>query len=308
MNKSPSDRSSASLGAVAITGASGLVGSALIRALDEAATPVIRLSRRASPGAVVWDPDQGIPDPSRLEQAAAVVHLAGESIASGRWTDVQKRRIRESRVEGTRNLVRSLAKLSSPPRVFVCASAIGFYGDRGDELLDETSPSGTGFLADVCREWEAAADEAKEFGARVVQARFGVVLSKDGGALQKMLLPFKLGLGGRVGSGKQYWSWVVLPDVVGAIRHAIATTSLAGPMNVVSPNPATNLAFTKMLAKVLHRPAVMPMPAAAARLMLGEMADELLLSSARVLPRKLENSEYAFQHRELQAALRDAVK
>ncbi|MBL8850450.1 MAG: TIGR01777 family oxidoreductase [Planctomycetaceae bacterium] len=295
-------------GTVAITGASGLVGAALIRALDESGTPVLRLSRRPGPGTIEWDPSQGVGDTSRLEGVAAVVHLAGENIASGRWTDAQKRRIRDSRVEGTRNLVSSLAKLSSPPRVLVCASAIGFYGDRGDELLDESSPPGRGFLADTCREWEAAADGAKAFGARVVQARFGVVLSKDGGALQKMLLPFKLGMGGRIGSGRQYWSWVALPDVVGAIRHAMVTTSLSGPVNVVSSQPATNAEFTKALANVLHRPAVFPMPAAAARLAFGEMADELMLASARVVPRKLEASGYRFQYDYLETALRDALK
>ena len=307
-NGSMSANSSEATGSVAVTGASGLVGAALIRALDAGGTPVLRLSRRPGPGTIEWDPSQGIADPSQLEGVAAVVHLAGENIASGRWTDAQKRRIRESRVDGTRNLVNSLSKLSSPPRVLVCASAIGFYGDRGDELLDESSPPGTGFLADTCREWEAAADVARAFGARVVQTRFGVVLSKEGGALQKMLLPFKMGAGGRVGSGKQYWSWVALPDVVGAIRHAIATTSLLGPVNVVAPNPATNLEFTKALAKVLHRPAIMPMPAPMVRLAFGEMGDELLLASARVVPRKLESSGYAFEYRELEGAIRDAVK
>jgi uncharacterized protein (TIGR01777 family) len=238
----------------------------------------------------------------------AIVHLAGENIAAGRWTAAQKRRIRDSRVEGTKSLVRSLSRLASPPRVFVCASAIGFYGHRGDELLDESSPSGTGFLPEVCREWEAAAEEAKSFGMRVVETRFGVVLSKAGGALQKMLLPFKLGGGGRIGSGQQYWSWVALPDVVGAIRHAIVTDSLTGPINVVAPNPVSNAEFTHTLANLLHRPAVIPMPAAAARLMLGEMADELLLASARVLPRKLEQTGYAFQFGDLEGALRDALR
>ena len=295
-------------GAVAISGASGLVGSALAAALERDGTRVLRLSRRSGPGVVTWDPAEGVSDPSSLEGLRGVVHLAGENIASGRWTDAQKQRIRDSRVEGTRNLCRSLGTLKSPPGVFVCASAIGFYGDRGDELLDESSPAGQGFLADVCQEWEAAAQEAAATGARVVQTRFGVVLSKEGGALQKMLTPFKMGVGGRVGSGRQYWSWVALPDVVGSIRHALATESVTGPVNVVSPQPVTNAEFTKVLAKVLHRPAFFPMPAAAARLALGEMAEELLLASARVAPRTLEESGYAFQFSELEAALRDALQ
>lgn len=295
-------------GSVAITGASGLVGRALASDLELARTSVIRLSRRSGPGVVAWDAEQGILNPQALDGLETIVHLAGENIASGRWTAARKQRIRDSRVEGTRNLVRSLEKLASPPKVFVCASAIGFYGDRVDELLDENSPPGTGFLAETCREWEAAASEATARGTRVVCARFGVVLSKEGGALQKMLLPFKLGAGGRIGSGRQYWSWVALSDVVGAIRHAIVTATLAGPVNVVSPQPVTNAEFTKVLARVVHRPALFPMPAAAARLALGEMADELLLASARVLPRKLESSGYRFLFSDLETALRDALR
>jgi uncharacterized protein (TIGR01777 family) len=293
--------------AIAVSGATGLVGSALAAALEQDGIRVLRLSRRPGPGVVAWDPARGLADPGQLEGVRAMVHLAGENIGAGRWTATQKQRIRDSRVDGTRNLVRSLGAAKSPPRVFVCASAIGFYGDRGDELLDESSPGGTGFLAETCREWEAAAAGATAIGARVVCARFGVVLSRDGGALQKMLLPFRLGGGGRVGSGRQYWSWVSLPDVVGALRHAIGTESLSGPVNVVSPEPATNLAFTKALAGVLRRPAVIPMPAALARMALGEMAEELLLASARVLPRKLEASGYEFEFPDLVAALRDAL-
>lgn len=303
-----SGNSGTNSGTVAITGATGLVGRALASALESARTSVIRLSRRSGPGLVAWDPTQGILNPQALDGLETIVHLAGENIAAGRWTAAQKRRIRDSRVEGTRNLVRSFERLASPPKVLVCASAIGFYGDRGDELLDEDSPAGTGFLAETCREWEAAASEAAVCGTRVVCTRFGVVLSKDGGALQKMLLQFKLGAGGRVGTGRQYWSWVALPDVVGAIRHALATASLSGAVNVVSPQPATNAEFTRALAKVLHRPALFPMPAAAARLALGEMADELLFASARVLPRRLEASGYRFQFSDLEAALRDALK
>ncbi|MFO1094774.1 MAG: TIGR01777 family oxidoreductase [Planctomycetaceae bacterium] len=295
-------------GTVGITGASGLVGRALAAVLESTGAAVVRLSRRPASDTVAWNPSQGIVTPQAVDGLDVVVHLAGENIASGRWTAAQKQRIRDSRVAGTRNLARSLSQLASPPQAFICASAIGFYGDRGDELLTESSAVGTGFLADVCQEWEAAADEARAFGARVVQMRFGVVLSKEGGALQKMLLPFKLGAGGRIGSGKQYWSWVALPDVVGAIRHAIVSEDLTGPVNVVAPNPATNAEFTRVLARVLHRPAIMPMPAAMARLALGEMADELLLASARVVPQKLDSSGYKFQFRDLEPAIRDALK
>jgi len=298
---------SAGTGAVAITGATGLVGSALAQSLESGGTRVIRLSRRPGPDTVVWDPAQELVDLKPLEGLQAVIHLAGENIGGKRWSVAQKRKLRDSRVTGTRNLSRGLARLSTPPKLLVCASAIGFYGHRGDELLDESSPAGTGFLADLCREWEAAADEAARVGTRVVNARFGVVLSKDGGALQKMLLPFKLGVGGRIGSGRQYWSWVALPDVIGAIRFAITTQSLNGPVNVVSPQPVTNAEFTRVLAKVVHRPAVFPMPAPAARLALGEMADELLLSSARVVPRKLESSGYQFQFNDLERALRTVL-
>lgn len=293
---------------VAITGATGLVGSALAEKLQQAGTRVIRLSRRPGSETVVWDPSRELTDVSPLEGLQAVVHLAGENIGGRRWSADQKRRLRDSRVEGTRNLVRGLKRLASPPQVLVCASAIGFYGDRGGDLLDESSAPGTGFLADLCREWEAAADDALDLGIRVVKTRFGVVLSKDGGALQKMLLPFKLGVGGRVGSGRQYWSWVALPDVIAAIEYVISTPSLSGPVNVVSPSPSTNAEFTRDLANVVHRPAIVPMPAIAARLALGEMADELLLASARVVPRKLEASGFKFEFSHLESALRDALK
>jgi uncharacterized protein len=299
---------SARPGGVAITGATGLVGSALAEKLRPTETRVIRLSRRPGPDTVVWDPGQELTDVSPLEGLQAVVHLAGENIGGRRWSDEQKRRLRDSRVDGTRNLVRSLSRLTTRPEVLVCASAIGFYGDRGDELLDESSPAGTGFLADLCREWEAAAEEVSKFGIRVVKTRFGVVLSKDGGALQKMLLPFKMGVGGRIGSGRQHWSWVALPDVIAAIQYAISTSTLTGSVNVVSPQPVTNAEFTQALAKVLYRPAVFPMPAFLARLALGEMADELLLASARVVPGELEASGFKFQYSDLESALRDALK
>lgn len=295
--------------AVAVSGASGLIGAALVADLERSGVTVLRLSRQSTPDAssVAWDPARGLLQSERVEGVGAVVHLAGESIGNSRWTAEKKRRIRDSRVEGTRQLCRSLTALNSPPRVLVCASAIGFYGDRGDELLDESSPPGTGFLPEVCREWEEAAQTAADAGTRVVQTRFGVVLSRHGGALQKMLPPFRLGAGGRIGSGRQYWSWVALPDVVGAVRHAIDVASLSGPLNVVAPHPVTNAEFTKVLARLLHRPALFPVPAAAARLALGEMADDLLLASARVVPRKLESSGYTFRYPALEEALRHAL-
>lgn len=291
---------------VAVTGATGLVGDALCARLAGSGNDILRLVRRRdvdTPRELFWDPQTGFITPERMNGMHAVVHLAGESIAAGRWTDDKKRRILRSRVDGTHTLCTALARLESPPQVLVCASAIGYYGDRGDEVLDETSDPGTGFLADVCREWEAAAAPAAETGIRVVHLRFGMVLSRGGGALQKMLTPFKLGAGGRIGSGRQYWSWIHLDDVVGAIVHAIATADLNGPVNAVGPQPVTNAEFTRTLGRVLHRPTIMPMPAFAARLALGEMADELLLSSARVLPRKLEQSGYTFAFSDLAAAL-----
>jgi hypothetical protein len=233
-----------------------------------------------------------------------VVHLAGENIASGRWTSRRKAEIRRSRVEGTRRLCESLARLARPPKVLVSASAIGFYGDRRDEILREDTPPGTDFLAGVCREWEAATEAASRAGVRVVQVRFGVILSPAGGALKQMLLPFKLGMGGRIGNGAQFMSWITLDDAVGATNHALITGSLVGPVNAVAPAPVTNSEFTRTLARVLRRPALAPIPAFAARLAFGELADALLLSSARVIPTKLEGSGYRFRHPELESALK----
>jgi uncharacterized protein (TIGR01777 family) len=294
------------MGPIAVTGSTGLVGGALCSRLAESGTNILRIVRRPNVGSLqelYWDPQTGFITPERLNGTAAVVHLAGESIAAGRWTDDRKQRIRSSRVDGTRTLATALARLEQPPRVLVCASATGFYGDRGDELLDESSSPGTGFLADVCREWEAAAAPAAEAGIRVVHLRLGVVLSHRGGALQKMLLPFKLGAGGRIGTGRQYWSWIHLDDVVGALLHAIGHYELSGPVNAVGPQPVTNAEFTQVLGRVLRRPTIFPMPAFAARLALGEMANELLLCSARVLPCKLQGSGYAFAYSDLETAL-----
>lgn len=292
---------------VAITGATGLVGTALVKDLETSGQRPLRLVRgrsRASNDETAWDPAHGFAEPDRVNGLQAVVHLAGESIASGRWTEAKKRRIRDSRVVGTTTLCRALTALPGPPRVLVCASAIGFYGDRGDEILDESSSPGTGFLPDVCREWEAATEIAAGAGIRVVNARLGVVLSRRGGALKSMLLPFQLGAGGRVGSGRQYWSWIDLDDVVAAIRHSIESDGVYGPVNLVSPHPATNAEFTKVFGKVLRRPTIFPMPAFAARLALGQMANDLLLASARVIPRKLQETGFEFRFTDLAAALR----
>jgi uncharacterized protein (TIGR01777 family) len=237
----------------------------------------------------------------------AVVHLAGESVV-GRWTNEKKSAIRDSRVQGTRHLAAALAQCDVKPRVLVCASAVGFYGNRGDELLGEESPSGLGFLPEVCGEWEGASRIAAEAGIRTVNIRIGLVLSAQGGALGNMLKPFKLGLGGRIGSGRQWWSWIHVDDIVGGIQHAIRAESLSGAVNLVAPNPVRNAEFTKVLASVLGRPAFFPVPEFALRLAFGKMAaEELLLASARVEPGKLLASGYGFRFRELRAALEDLV-
>jgi uncharacterized protein (TIGR01777 family) len=266
---------------------------------------VIRLVRKPPSGDdVQWDPTEGVRDLSRLEGVDAVIHLAGENIAAGRWTPQRKDEIRRSRVEGARRLSESLAKLSQRPKALVSASAIGFYGDRGDEILTEDSALGMDFLAQVCQEWEAATEPAARAGIRVVRLRFGMILSPMGGALRKMLLPFRLGAGGRMGSGAQYVSWIAIDDAIGAIHHAVGAESLHGPVNAVSSAPVTNAEFTRVLARVLSRPAIFPMPAFAARLAFGEMADALLLASARVMPTRLQASGYRFRFPELEGALR----
>jgi hypothetical protein len=294
---------------VAISGASGLVGSALMPALASAGHEVrtmVRPGGRRAPGSIAWDPEAGSLDVAALEGVDAVVHLAGESIAS-RWTEQRKRRIRESRVKGTRLIAASIARLATRPSVLVCASAVGIYGPRRAEPLDETTAPGTGFLADVCQAWEGAADPARAAGIRVVHTRFGVILSEKGGALAKMLTPFKLGVAGKVGSGDQYISWIALDDVVGVIRHALATTDLSGPVNTVAPTPVTNLEFTNTLGRVLSRPTVLPMPALAARLVFGEMAQELLVSGQRAVPARLVAIGFRFRHPELEEALRSIL-
>ncbi|GAB4152018.1 MAG: TIGR01777 family oxidoreductase [Planctomycetaceae bacterium] len=292
---------------ILVTGSSGLVGSNLIPFLTGGGHTVCRLVRsknQTGDDALYWNPKSGEVDAGSLEGFDAVVHLAGENIASGRWTQARKARIRDSRVEGTRLLAEALASLKNPPKVLVCASAIGYYGDRGDEELTEQSPPGEGFLSDVCQEWEAAANPAREAGIRVAHMRFGVILSPRDGALKKMLLPFKMGVGGILGNGRQYWSWIGIDDVIGSIHHAIGTESLEGPVNAVSPQPVTNREFTKTLGRVLKRPTIFPMPGFVAKTLLGEMAEALLLSSARVLPNRLMETNYEFRHSNLEDCLR----
>ncbi|HEX6185106.1 MAG TPA: TIGR01777 family oxidoreductase, partial [Pyrinomonadaceae bacterium] len=287
---------------VIVTGSTGLVGRALVRSLLADGHEVTRLVRGGSQGfrapgtaAVHWDPERGEIDAKELEGHDAAVHLAGESIAEGRWDDEKKRRILESRVKGTHLIAEALAGLSEKPKVLVSASAVGFYGDRGDETVREESASGTGFLSEVCREWEKATLAASQAGLRVVHLRIGVVLDAEGGALTKMLTPFKLGVGGRVGSGRQYMSWITLEDLVGVIRRAIEDESLRGPVNAVAPRPVTNAEFTKALGRVLGRPTIFAVPAFAARLAFGEMADALLLAGARVEPARLNDAGHQFK-------------
>jgi hypothetical protein len=291
---------------IAVSGASGLIGSALAALLSSGGHRVRRMVRgepNAQAGELRFRADSGQVDPAAFEGFDAVVHLAGENIA-GRWTPERKRRIRASRVEGTAALCKILAGLERPPKVLVCASAIGIYGSREGELLDESSEPGHGFLADVCRDWEAAAAPVRDRGIRAVFARFGVVLSPRGGALAAMLTPFRLGLGGPIGCGRQYWSWITIDDAVGAIHHAIMTDSLDGPINVVSPGAVTNRDFAKTLGGVLRRPALIPMPSPVVRLAMGEAAEDLVLADVRVVPGRLEQSGYRFRHWSLGPALR----
>jgi uncharacterized protein len=271
---------------ILISGSHGLVGSALVKLLTTEGHDVVRLVRHGGAGSseIEWDPEKGSIDSARLEGVEAVVHLAGENIASRRWTSEKKRAIFESRVKGTTVLSETLAQLKQPPNVFVSASAIGYYGNRGDELLNENSSPGDDFLAHVCREWEKATTPAAEKGIRTVLTRFGIILDANGGALAKMLTPFRMGIGGRIGSGKQWMSWVALEDVVSAIRFVIYDGFVNGPVNVVAPFPVTNAEFTKTLGRVLSRPTLFPIPAFGVRLAFGEMGDALLLSSQRVEP------------------------
>ncbi len=291
---------------VLVSGASGLVGSAVVPRLEAGGHRVTRMVRRAPrAGEVHWIP-AGALGPQSLEGFDAFVHLAGENIA-GRWTATRKAKILNSRVQGTLTIAATLARLQHKPRVLVSASAIGYYGPRGEESLDESSGSGSDFLAEVSRQWESATDVATRAGIRVVLLRFGVVLDARGGALGKMLPPFRMGLGGKVGSGRQWMSWVALDDVAGVVEHALVTESLRGAVNVVAPNPVRNAEFTKILGEVLHRPTVFPLPGFAVALMFGEMGQSLLLGSQRVLPKKLLESGYAFKFPDLRAALEHSI-
>jgi uncharacterized protein (TIGR01777 family) len=292
---------------VAVSGSTGLVGSEVVTVLSAEGHEVVRLVRRVpAPGekAVRWDPEAGVIDAGGLEGCDAVVHLAGENIGAGRWTAARKAAIRDSRVKGTRLLCEALAGLARPPKTLVCASAVGYYGDRGEEVMTEESPPGAGFLPGICREWEAASAAAARKGIRVVALRIGMVLSPKGGALARMLPLFRAGLGGVLGSGKQYVSWVALDDLTGIVLHALSREELRGPVNAVTPRPVTNRELTEALGKVLSRPTLLPVPSFALRLAVGEMADPLLLASTRVAPRRLEETGYRFRFPELRAALR----
>jgi uncharacterized protein (TIGR01777 family) len=294
---------------VVITGSSGLIGTALLPTLRAAGHTVVRLVRGTlARGVARWDPESGRLDPAVLEGADAVVHLAGESIAAPRWTRAKKERIRNSRVHGTALLSRALSALDRKPRIFLSASAVGFYGNRRDEYLDETSAKGRGFLADVCEQWEEAPRAAADAGIPVVTMRMGIVLSQEGGALRKLLTPFRFGLGGTLGAGTQYMSWIAIDDVVGAIMHLLRTSPGAGPVNLVAPEPVTNREFTEALGRVLQRPTVLSIPAFALRAVFGEMADEMLLTSARVHPALLAATGYRFRYSDLEAALRHVLR
>ncbi|MBK7328396.1 MAG: TIGR01777 family protein [Dehalococcoidia bacterium] len=288
---------------VAITGASGLIGTALAARLKSEGHDVRPLKRGA---AADWDPATGWIRPGALEGIDAVVHLAGESIGKGRWSPKRKQELRSSRIDSTRLLVSEISKMASPP-VFVAASAIGYYGNREDEVLDETSARGEGFLADLVRDWEAESLKAEDAGARTVLLRFGVILAKEGGALPQMMLPFKFGAGGRLGSGRQWFSWVALEDAVSILIRSL-TTDMSGVYNVTAPEPVTNRELTKALSKVLKRPAIFPVPPFALRIVLGESANELLLAGQRVLPRRLLDAGYSFRQTEISTALESIVK
>lgn len=297
---------------ILITGASGLIGKAVVKSLIANGHELLLAGRGEPKNAnqIEWSVEEGFKeaDRDRLEGLDAVIHLAGESIAGLRWTDDKKKAIRDSRVLGTRNLVNDLARLEKKPKVFISASAMGFYGDRGDEVLSEASPPGDTFLSDVCRDWEIESRRAEDLGIRTVLPRFSIVLSKDGGALATMLTPFKLGVGGVVGSGEQWMSWVSLDDVVNIVNLALEDERFRGAVNVASPNPVTNQEFTKTLGDVLYRPTFLPLPEFAVNLVFGEMGDALLIDSTRVEPKRLKDAGYEFKFTNLRSALENAVK
>jgi uncharacterized protein len=293
---------------VLVSGVSGPIGAALVPSLKSRGFQVTRLVRGQSSGEdqISWDPAKPVA-PESVSGFDAVIHLAGESVV-GRWTSSKKTKIRDSRIVGTGNLAQALAQAKDRPRVLITASAVGYYGNRGEELLREESPSGAGFLAEVCREWEAANQPATDAGIRTVQIRIGVVLSPAGGALQKMLPPFRMGVGGNIGSGRQWMSWIHVHDLVGAVHHILKTDLLQGPVNMVAPKPVTNADFTKTLGSVLSRPTIFPVSAFAAKLAFGQMAEEVLLGSQRVEPAKLIASGYPFQYSDLRKALEAVLK
>ena len=296
---------------ILVTGATGLIGTGLVASLEEAGHRVIRAVRREVSDQLqqlYWNPASGQIDREQLTGVDAVVHLAGANIADRRWTDSYKRELLDSRTKGTQLISEAIAGLNRKPRVLACASAIGFYGDRGNTELDETAARGDGFLPELCSQWERACQPARDAGIRVVNMRVGVVLSPNGGALAKMLTPFKLGAGGVLGDGEQYFSWIALDDVIAAIIFLLANEEISGAVNLVSPNPISNREFTKTLGRVLSRPTILPMPAFAARLAMGEMADALLLASARVLPRTLTDAGFTFRFAELEPALRHLLQ
>jgi uncharacterized protein (TIGR01777 family) len=293
---------------ILVSGSTGLIGSALKQALVADGHQVAGLVRaNPKPGDVLWNPVAGTLNPAPLEGFDAVIHLAGDPIAEGRWNAEKKARIRDSRVKSTKLLAETLSKLARPPKVLLCASAVGIYGHRGEEVLKEDSSAGLGFLAEVGKAWEAAAEPAARKGIRVANLRFGIVLTPHGGALKKMIPPFKLGIGGAFGSGRQFISWIALEDAVGAIRHVLSKPEISGPVNIVAPEPVTNAHFSKSLGKALHRPAIIPMPAFGVRILFGEMADEALLASTRVEPDRLLSSGYNFRHKTLEEALRSML-
>lgn len=299
---------------VAVTGASGLLGKALVASLREHGHQVSRLVRKpharaADHAEIPWDPLAGLLDPAHLAGVDAFVHLAGENVGGGRWTDTRKAAIRDSRVLGTRTLVDAIGRMDTPPTALLSASAIGYYGDAaGDAPLAEAAPQGAGFLAEVCRDWEAEAQRAERFGVRVVRARLGVVLSPHGGALEKLLGPFKAGLGGKIGSGRQWMSWVALPDVVRALEHILATPTITGAVNVVADGAVTQAEFARTLARVLGRPSVLPLPGFAVKAIFGEMGESMLLGGQRVAPEALRASGFAFAHPTLEPALRSLLE
>jgi len=293
---------------ILIAGSSGLVGSKLLSFLQNQGHQISILSRDRKlidKGKIFWDPENGILDPNQIEAFDAVVNLAGENIANKRWTEEQKEKIKSSRINSTKLLSQTLAQLKFKPRVFICASAIGFYGDRPIENLHENSPPTKGdFLSETCLAWENACNPAAEAGIRVVNSRFGVILAKEGGAMSKLLLPFQLGLGGNIGNGEQFMSWIAIDDVISALNFCIEKQEISGPVNFTAPYPVTNAQFTKTLGKVLQRPTILPLPSFAAKLILGEMADALLLASAKVHCSKLKEHGFNFAYAELEPALR----